>query len=291
MHRLRKTYAVAVTRLLLVSVLCCLLAVTVSCRKQMDPQSQPILVLYAFNYEGELIRNQMSVDTTETLLNRAVSVGTVGGKNIVLAELGIGMTNAAMTTQKMLDYYRPKAVVLTGIAGAIDSSVHIGDITVCGEWVQHDYGYIGPTGFEPRGLPVWMPGEDSVRRIDRFEVDSVMLASALKLSHEELPVASIGDRKPRLLVGGVGVTGNVFVDSREKRLWLSNHFSAVVTDMESAAVAQVCAVNEVPYIIFRSASDLAGGSGSATAAVEIEEFFKVAADNSSSVVLKFLEKL
>ncbi len=251
----------------------------------------PILVLYAFNYEGELIRNRMSIDTTEILLNRTVSIGTIGDKNIVLAELGIGMTNAAMTTQKMLDYYQPEAVILTGIAGAIDSSVHIGDITVCRTWIQHDYGYIGPMGLEHRGIPVWIPGADSVKRVNDFVADSLMFLIADGLSRTDLTIANIGDRKPRLLVGGVGVTGNQFVDSRDKRLWLTESFSALVTDMESAAVAQVCTVNDVPFIIFRSASDLAGGSGSATAAVEIEEFFKVAADNSSTVVIKFLEKL
>ncbi|TFH57890.1 MAG: hypothetical protein E4G91_10195, partial [Candidatus Zixiibacteriota bacterium] len=189
------------------------------------------------------------------------------------------------------DYYQPEAVVLTGIAGAIDSSVHIGDITVCRTWIQHDYGYIGPVGLEPRGVPVLMPDADSVRRVSDFVADSLMLLVADSLSRTDLPIAKIGDRKPRLLVGGVGVTGNQFVDSRGKRLWLTNNFAALLTDMESAAVAQVCTLNDIPFIIFRSASDLAGGSGSATAAVEIEEFFKVAADNSSTVVLKFLQKL
>ena len=65
-------------------------------------------------------------------------------------------------------------------------------------------------------------------------------------------------------------------------------FNALITDMESAAVAQVCAVNDVPFIAFRSASDLAGGSGSDSAKDELREFFKVAATNSSMLVIKFL---
>ena len=104
----------------------------------------------------------------------------------------------------------------------------------------------------------------------------------------DIPFKMIGDRTPRLIVGGTGVSGNSFIDSKEKRLWLQENFNAMVTDMESAAVAQVCAVNGLPFIIFRSASDLAGGSGSETATDELEQFFKIAADNSSSVVLRFL---
>ena len=56
-------------------------------------------------------------------------------------------------------------------------------------------------------------------------------------------------------------------------------------------LAQVCCVNELPFIIFRSASDLAGGSGSQTAEAELDQFFEVAADNSSKVVTAFLGEL
>jgi len=65
----------------------------------------------------------------------------------------------------------------------------------------------------------------------------------------------------------------------------------MTTDMESSSVAQVCIANGIPFIVFRSASDLAGGSGSETAGAELESFFKVAADNSSKVVMEFLKRL
>lgn len=61
--------------------------------------------------------------------------------------------------------------------------------------------------------------------------------------------------------------------------------------METAAVAQVCAVNDIPFIAFRSASDLAGGSGSESAAKEMDEFFEIAAENSSMIVIRFLENV
>ena len=87
-----------------------------------------------------------------------------------------------------------------------------------------------------------------------------------------------------LFRSGVGVTGNTFIDSQEKRDWLVDNFGAMVTDMESVAVAQVCVANDVPYVIFRSASDLAGGSGSETAQAEMDEFYQIAAANASKVV-------
>ena len=55
--------------------------------------------------------------------------------------------------------------------------------------------------------------------------------------------------------------------------------------MESAAVAHVAYANEVPFIAFRSLSDLAGGSDEEN---ELPVFFSLAAANSASVVRAFL---
>jgi len=251
----------------------------------------PYLVLYAFDEEGKVIGDHMTIIGTSTQLGRKVIRGRVSGKEIVLGELGIGMANAAMTAQRMIDLYRPRGVIVTGIAGAIDSSVNIGDITVCRSWIEHDYGYIGSEGFRPGQIAVALPGADSLVRVSGFPVDSVLLAVAGGIDQTEISFDMVGDRTPALLTGGVGVSGNCFIDNTEKRLWLSQQFKAAVTDMESASVAHVCVVNGVPFIAFRSASDLAGGSGSETAGEELDQFFRIAAANSSKVVLKFLAEL
>ncbi len=166
--------------------------------------------------------------------------------------------------------------------------VHIGDIVVCREWIQHDYGYIGSAGFEPRGVNVYSPRPDSLVRMSRFVADTALLRLATAVGESGLEFKSVGNRVPVIHVGGVGVSGNTFIDSREKREWLSTTFHSLITDMESASVAHVCVVNDLPFIVVRSASDLAGGSGSETAKEELEAFFTVAADNSSRVVIALL---
>ena len=128
-------------------------------------------------------------------------------------------------------------------------------------------------------------------RIRELPVDSALLATAEGLETGQLGLDSIGTRLPRLMVGGAGVTGNTFIDSKEKRSWLVENFEAMVTDMESAAVAQVCIANDVSFVVFRSASDLAGGSGSETAQAEMDEFYQIAAGNASKVVMAYLARL
>jgi adenosylhomocysteine nucleosidase len=271
-------------------ILIAVISIAIACGEQECPASQ-ILVLYAFEAEGELLAGEMVIDSSATVMGHSVRFGTLAGNNVVLAECGVGMTNAAMTTQKLLDAYYINKVVFSGIAGAIDSSVNIGDITVCSEWVTHDYGYIGAEGFQHNSITAYDGMADSMLEVIYFPVDSVLFESALEISDDDFDFTSIGERKPKLMVGGVGSSGNTFIDNVEKRIWLSESFGAMVVDMESAAVAQVCRANNVAFIIFRSASDLAGGSESGSAEAEIGQFFQVAADNSSKVVLKYLEDL
>ncbi len=264
--------------------------------------SDQVLVLYAFSAEGELLAKQMTIDKTEKVLGRTVHIGKLSGKDIILAESGVGMTNAAMTTQKMIDLYHPKEIIFSGIAGAIDSTVHIGDIVICRKWLTHDYGYYGAKGFEPKEIEVYFggksmiefypePPKDSLIGMQFFPADPILFVIATQMNTMTLDFDSIGSRVPRLIEGEVGVSGNSFIDNVEKRLWLSSSFHALVTDMESASVAQVSTVNGIPFIIFRSASDLAGGSGSESAVPQMNQFFKVAASNSAKVVMEYLKEL
>ena len=86
------------------------------------------------------------------------------------------------------------------------------------------------------------------------------LLEAARNAIEALPPQSIlSERFSKLSVGGNGVTGSVFVDNRNYREWTREVFNAEVTEMESAAVGQVCEINEVDWVIIRSISDLAGG--------------------------------
>ena len=252
---------------------------------------RPIAIMYAFDAEGAALESRMAVDSVVSHLGRRITHGQLEGHTVILAESGIGMINAALTTQLLIDRYNPGAVLFSGIAGGIDSSVAIGDIVVCSLWVPHEYGYWGKEGLELQGTEVWVPSQDSVVELGAFPVDGGLYAIAGDLSDDSLTFEPVGGRIPRLAVGGTGTSGNSFIDSEEKRLWLSRETGALVVDMESAAVVQVCGVNGVACLVFRSASDLAGGSGSETAREQIREFFKVAAANSSAVVVAYLRKL
>jgi adenosylhomocysteine nucleosidase len=93
---------------------------------------------------------------------------------------------------------------------------------------------------------------------------------------------------PRVLVGGTGVSAGIYADNADFRIYLQKAWHARVLDMESAAVVQVAYANEVPVIVFRSLSDLAGGD--ATQNME-NTFEHLAAVNSARVVRAYISAL
>jgi adenosylhomocysteine nucleosidase len=92
---------------------------------------------------------------------------------------------------------------------------------------------------------------------------------------------------PRVVAGGRGVSGPTFVDNAAYRQWVWRTFHADALDMETAAVATVAYANRVPFIAFRSLSDLAGGGEKN----EVATFFGLAAENSAAVVMGYLRAL
>ena len=116
-----------------------------------------------------------------------------------------------------------------------------------------------------------------------------MLAAASKIGAIDLKRCTAEQAclpgAPRLVVGGNGVSGPAFVDNAAFREYTYKTFQANVLDMETAAVGMVAYSNGVPYIAFRSLSDLAGGGDGEN---EMGTFMGIAADNSARVLLAFL---
>lgn len=246
-------------------------------------------LMYAFNQEGALLRSKLTLQDSLWVKGRVFWLGRLEGKEVIIVNSGVGMTNAAMTAQLLIDRYNPGEIVFTGICGGIDSSNHIGDIVIPDMWATHDYGYYGKDGFVPDSIYVALSGETKESGVLFFQVNKNLLEKA-NSAVQGVGLKPIGERNPQIRIGGRGVSGNTFIDQKEKREFLKEKFNAQIVDMESAAVVQVANVNGIPVLVVRSCSDLAGGSGSETAGAELNEFFKVAANNSAEFVLEFLKR-
>ena len=269
-------------------------------------------VVSAFAPELAILKDELAEASIHSVNGVEFSVGTLQGRSVVLFLSGISIVNAAMTTQLALDHFSIERIVFSGIAGGVDPSLNIGDIVIADRWGQYlemvlareaedrwstppffDYPYENFGMMFPRSVTVQRAGAIAPETRFWFPVDESLLAAArVAAADVELDHCTADDtclrHTPRIVVGGAGVSGGAFVDNTAFRAHTFDTFGTRVLDMESAAVAHVAYVNDVPFIAVRSLSDLAGGGEGEN---QMEVFLGLAAGNAAAVVRALLRSL
>lgn len=194
---------------------------------------------------------------------------------VLVQKCGIGKVNAALGAQRMINEFHPDVIISSGCAGGNGDDVHIQDVVVSSELCYHDV-YCGTaidncTVYgQVQGLPA------------RYQADSYLLSKALNSQLSTL------DSQLKVIPGLI-VTGDWFVDSKEKMREIIGHFpEAKAVDMESCAIAQTCYINKVPFISFRVISDIPLRD---TDASQYHNFWDTVADRSFSITRTFVESL
>lgn len=187
--------------------------------------------------------------------------GTLHGQPVVYCKSGVGKVNAAICTQVLLSFH-VDCVWFTGVAGALDPSLEVGDIVVSSSAMQHDMD-VTPLGFNKGTIPY--------QEVSDFAADESLIKLAKEAGEALFP--------ERTLIGRI-VSGDQFIASVDKVKELRDTFGGACTEMEGSSVAQVCYANKKPFVIIRSMSDKADGS----ADVSYTDFVVEAANNSYSII-------
>jgi len=272
-----------------------------------------LAIVSAFDAELTKLRDAATLTGRVVVNGRTHWLGKLQGHDVVLLLSGYSMINAAMTTEALYDRFNVKGLIFSGIAGGVNPNLRVGDVTVAVQWANYQESLFArkvDTGWEPgrmvgpfKNYGMIFPRNSSVTRIGAtvdslesrfwFPVDSLLLKPARYVA-DSVPLkrcAPTGEclgHQPKIVVGGNGVSGQTFVDNAEYRTWVWDTFKADALDMETSAVAHVSYVHRIPFIAFRSLSDLAGGGPGKN---EGKVFGKLAAENSATVVLAYLKKL
>lgn len=195
---------------------------------------------------------------------------------IVLAKCGIGKVNAALGAQQMINEHHPDIIISSGCAGGNGDDINVQDVVVSTELTYHDV-YCG-TAIDDSTVYGQVQGLPA-----RYAADPKLLAAALSLK------TSLSDREGVGLHPGLIVTGDWFVDSKDKMRSIVDKFpEAKAVDMESCAIAQTCYINKVPFISFRVISDIPLRD---TDASQYHNFWDTIAENSFQVTKSFLEAI
>ena len=215
--------------------------------------------------EARKIFERMTTSTVTPWGLISIHLGEIVGSEVCVARTGVGKVMSAAATTHMIETYRPQAVIYTGIAGAIDSTLDIGDLVVASECLQHD---VDATlfGFGRGELPY-----DGVRWL---AADPALFDIARRYEPES----------GRTVTGRI-VTGDQFcsLESRRHMPYLIEELDARAIDMEGAAAALVAYVLQTPFLHVRIISDKADGK----AKVDFQRFL----DGASAEIVTFLTYL
>ncbi|MGC4013878.1 MAG: 5'-methylthioadenosine/adenosylhomocysteine nucleosidase [Luteolibacter sp.] len=237
-------------------------------------------ILGAFPAEVNILHDQI-MQKKDTVIQRVrFTLGILNGRRVVLASTGMGKVNAAMTTTLALEHFKPQQLLFTGIAGGVDPHLQPGDLVIGTSVAYHDYGTLTPDSLELRPTRNPFTLQDNPLN---YICDSGLVRMAFACSqtiHWEKIADGAGGRMPSV-VKGVIVTGDVFVASATATERFRKSQYAAATEMEGAAVGQICWQQQVPFIVIRSLSDNANSH----AAADVRAFYQVAANNSAALVV------
>ncbi len=224
-------------------------------------------IIGAMESEVAAIRVAMSDSKTTTISGMDFVEGAIDGKKVVLAQCGMGKVNAGICAQTLIVVFGATRVINTGVGGSLTDELTINDFVISTDAVQHDFD-VSAIGFQK--------GEIPFTGLVSFEADEGLRAAAMKAVHRAAPSS-------RLLEGRV-CSGDQFISDAEQQRTITGSFGGVCAEMEGGAIAQVCHLNDVPYVIIRAISDDSDN-------VSFEEFQEAAAKECSSAVLEMVGAL
>ncbi|MBO4896703.1 MAG: 5'-methylthioadenosine/adenosylhomocysteine nucleosidase [Clostridia bacterium] len=229
-------------------------------------------VIGAMESETEKIKTLLTEKRLFTESGIEFVRGRLHGQDVIVAKSGIGKVNAAICTQIMIDKFSVDSIINTGVAGAIDKRLSVGDLIIGTTLVQHDFdvtafGY--SKGYMCTGKN---PNEPTKYHSDKRLVNKIFRAAKTNL-------------KDKRIITGIIASGDVFVSSSEDKEMLKEVFNASAVEMEGAAIAQTAAAVSVPFAVIRTVSDNADGE----AEKSFDIFEKEAAEQSAYVINKFIE--
>lgn len=224
-------------------------------------------IICAMDIELDGIKKNMIIEKEEKISGIQFVLGTLCEVKTVAAVCGVGKVFAAVCTEAMILNYSPEIIINSGVAGGLSETLSVCDAAVAQSAVEHDM------DTSPLGDPVGMISGINIINIpcDK-EASRILINTAENLNiHTEYGVIASGDK---------------FISSDKDRRFIKKEFSAIACEMEGAAIAHVCYINNVKCAVLRTISD----GGDDNAKMDFPVFAKKAAENLSKIIKKFAEE-
>jgi adenosylhomocysteine nucleosidase len=233
-------------------------------------EADVIGIIGAMDSEVDSLKEDTSDKKSTVIAGMEFIEGTLRDKSVVIVKCGVGKVNAGICANTLINNYGCTRIINTGVAGSLNNDIDIGDIVVSVDAVQHDMDATA-LGFEKGEIPY------TDMRV--FLADESLRQVAVEAAKESAPGIKVFE--------GRICSGDQFVATREQKDSIIAEFDGMCTEMEGAAIAQACCLNNTPFVIIRAISDKEDGSQN----VQFETFQAEAAKNCANIVEEMVERI
>ncbi len=210
--------------------------------------------------------------------------GEINNVKVVVVFSRWGKVAAATTATTLIVHFGVTNLIFTGVAGAINPKLNIGDIVIGTHLIQHD---MDASPLLPKfelpllNLSIIESEEEEINRATSA-VQSLMDSNRLKTIIGEELLKNLEISQPKLYAGFIA-SGDKFIHlESDKNKLIAQIPSILCVDMESAAVAQVCYENTIPFVVIRTISDKSDTNSS----FDFQYFVKNIANKYSFEIIK-----
>jgi adenosylhomocysteine nucleosidase len=197
----------------------------------------------------------------------------IKGVEVVVLLSGIGKTNAAVSTTLLLDNYDLKLVLNIGTAGGLQSFEKVLDVIVSTKVAHYDV-----------DVPGWKKGFNYDSKDSSISTPTLFEASS---KYVKIISDCIGENS-RVFTGPIA-SGDQFIYRADQYKKILKDFpEALCAEMEGAAIAQVCNIFNVDFVIIRSLSDITIAPSNE---LTFEEYAVKASKRSAKWVYELVDKL
>ena len=224
-------------------------------------------IIAAMQEEMQEIKKIMTETEERKIYELTFTKGKINNTEVVLVEAGVGKVNAARTTQILINNFDIEAIINVCSAASANDELDIGDIVIGKKLVQHDFDI---TAFgHPKGF---------ISNVGQYvESDSKLIEKM------EQTIVDLQDKEFKIKIGTIA-SGDIFCTEIKMKEKIRNKFEADAIEMEGAAIAQVCKLDNVPFIVIRSISDNPNGNNNIT----FDQFLEKAAKRCALIIEKFM---
>ena len=191
--------------------------------------------------------------------------GTISDVKAVVLFSGVCKVNAAIATQILVDTYHVDAIINAGVAGGMNEELEIFDTVISTEVAYHDVAPNILTEFHPWLENVFFKADQGLLNLTKMAVDKL-------------------EQNYKVYWGRM-VTGEAFI-ADEGRQKINEQFEPLTVDMETASIAHVCYVNNIPFISIRCITDTATHSGTGHFEENCEKAASIAKDITVALLME-----